>query len=107
MSDSNSQPVFVIVRGRARPEKIEEAKLALMKIIDPIRANPDCLEFRVYQDQHDPQTFVLSERWVSEQALFAHGQRDYMTEYNAQKDRLFETLGGEFLVEISRPDDAL
>ena len=54
-----------------------------------------------------PQIFVLSERWVSEETLFAHGQRDYMTEYNAQKDALFESLGGEFLMEISRPDDAL
>jgi hypothetical protein len=26
--------------------------------------------------------------------------------YNARKDALFDSLGGEFLIEISPPDDA-
>jgi quinol monooxygenase YgiN len=106
------RPVCVIVPGRARPDQIEQVKTALMKIADPTRANPDCLDFRVYQNRYDPQSFVLWERWVSEQALLDHGKSDYMAEYNAQKDRLFESLGagnvdGGFFQEIHRQDAAL
>jgi hypothetical protein len=60
-----------------------QAKTALMEIADPIRANPDCLDFRVYQNRYDPQSFVLWERWVSEQACLDHGKSDYMAEGNA------------------------
>jgi quinol monooxygenase YgiN len=99
-------PVCIIVHGRARSDKVGEAKDQLMKIVDPIRANPDCLEFRVYQDRDDPQSFILWERWVSEEAVFAHGKRDYMAEYMAKKGEIFESLEGEFLQEIHPPDAA-
>ena len=105
------RPVCVIVTGRARADQIEQAKTALMKIADPTRANPDCLDFRVYQNRYDPQSFVLYERWVSERALLNHGKADYMAEYNANKDKLFEALGagnvdGGFFQEIHRLDVA-
>jgi len=101
------RPVCVIVNCRARLDKIEQAKVALMKIDDPIRANSDCLDFRVYEDREDPQSFVLWERWVSEDALLAHSKRDYMAEYMAQKDDMFENIGGGFYQEIHRLDVAL
>jgi len=92
--------IRIIINGHARLDQIEHAKAALLKIIAPIRANPDCVEFRVYQDQHEPQLFVLWEEWISEDALIAHGKRDYMAEYMAQKDNIFERLNGNFLQEI-------
>jgi quinol monooxygenase YgiN len=101
------RPLSIIVRGHARPDQIEQAKLALKEIADPTRANTDCLEFRMYQDRDDPRSFILWERWASEEALWAHGDRDYMAEYNAQKDKIFESIGGEFLQEIHPLDDAL
>jgi quinol monooxygenase YgiN len=99
--------VSIMIRLRARPGQVHRANVAFMKIADPIRANPDCLEFRVYQDRDDPQSFVLWERWVSEEALFAHGKRDYMAEYMAEKDQIFESIDGEFLQEIHRLDAAV
>ena len=105
------RPVCVIVPGRARAGQIEQAKTALMKIADPTRANPDCLDFRVYQNRYDPQSSVLYERWVSERAPLNHGKADYMAEYDANKDKLFEALGagnvdGGFFQEIRRLDVA-
>ena len=101
------RPVSVIVNGRAKPNRIEEVKLALMKVADPTRANPNCLGFHVYQDRYDPQEFILCERWISEQALLDHGESDYMEEYNAQKGEMFESLAGHFCQEIQRLDVAL
>jgi quinol monooxygenase YgiN len=98
--EQDPRPVCVIVNGRARADQIEQAKLALKKVAGPTRANPDCLAFRVYQDQHDPQAFIFWEQWASEEALWVHGERDYMAEYNAHKNEIFENLGGTFLQEI-------
>jgi quinol monooxygenase YgiN len=36
------------------------------------RAEPGCLRFEVYHSQADPQTFILVERWESQQALDVH-----------------------------------
>ncbi|NUW35641.1 antibiotic biosynthesis monooxygenase [Nonomuraea sp. SMC257] len=93
-------PIVFTVRLRARPDKIEAAERALEKIAGPIRANPDCLEFRVFQDRENPHLFTLLEHWVSVQAVTTHGQRDYMAEYMATKHLIFEDMSGEPVQEI-------
>lgn len=93
-------PLIVFIRLHARLDQIDAARHALEKITDPIRANPDCLEFRVFQDRDDPQSFTLLEHWVSREANTAHGQRDYMAEYNAVKYALFDDISGDFIDEI-------
>ncbi|WP_460067973.1 putative quinol monooxygenase [Streptomyces sp. YKOK-I1] len=99
-------PVVFLVRLRARRDKIEAAEQALKKIVGPIRANPDCLEFRILWDRDDPHSFTLLEHWVSVEAVMAHGQRDYMAEYVATKDLIFEETSGEFVQEIHPPNAA-
>jgi len=106
-SAQESQPVCVLVRASARPDQIEQAMIALMRIAGPIGANPDCLEFRVYQVRDDPRSFILLEQWISEEALSDHQKRGYMAEYMAQKDKIFERLGGDFLREVHPGDLAL
>jgi quinol monooxygenase YgiN len=92
---------IVIVRPRAKADTIDEARQALEAIARPTRANPDCLEFRIFQDQRDTQSFVLVERWTSLEAVLAHGRRSYMADYVAKKDTLFETPPkGDFYCEI-------
>ena len=103
MSDRTASGILVIINLRAKQGYIETARAALMKITDPIRINPDCFEFRVYQDQQDPQNFTLWERWVSKEALFSHGKRDYMAEYMALKDEIFEEPSGGFYQELHAP----
>lgn len=100
MSTNDPQPVFILVKALARPDKIEAAKQAFAQITGPIRANPDCLDFHVYYDRHDPRSFTLLERWVSEAAVMAHGKQAYIADYMAQKDELFELLVGSFLEEL-------
>jgi quinol monooxygenase YgiN len=93
-------PIVFFVRLRARPDKIDAAERALEKIADPTRANPDCLEFRISRDRDNPHLFTLLEHWVSVQAVMAHGQRDYMAEYMATKDLIFEDISGEHVQEF-------
>ncbi|MCB8873667.1 putative quinol monooxygenase [Acidisoma silvae] len=99
---------IVIVTPRARPDKVDSARHALEAIAEPTRANPDCYEFRIFQDKNDLQSFTLIERWVSLDAVLVHGRRDYMAEYMALKDDIFETPPrGKFFHELStaRSDD--
>ena len=79
------------------------AQRALEKITGPTRANPDCLELRVFQDRDDPRSFTLLEHWVSLEANMAHGKRDYMAEYMAAKNEIFEDISGDFVQELHPP----
>jgi quinol monooxygenase YgiN len=96
-------PLVVLVKLHTRSDKIDAAQRALEKITEPTRANPDCLEFRVFQDRDDPRSFTLLEHWVSLEANVAHGQRDYMAEYLATKNDIFEDISGDFILELHPP----
>ncbi|WP_327232986.1 antibiotic biosynthesis monooxygenase [Streptomyces sp. NBC_01317] len=99
-------PLVVLVKLRTRPDKITAARQALEKITEPTRANPDCLELRVFQDRDDPRSFTLLEHWTSLEANQAHAARDYMAEYMAAKDEIFEDISGEFIQELDPPTPA-
>lgn len=96
------RPVCVIVQARARPGRAEDVKRELMLIADPIRANPDCLDYRVYQDRSDPHSLVFWERWSSEEAMEANLERQYMAAYLAQSDDLYERRHWNFYDEVHR-----
>jgi quinol monooxygenase YgiN len=83
-------PVCVVVRARARPGMAEEVARELGAMSGPIRANPDCLEFRVCQGRDDPAAFVVWERWSTREAGVANLERPYMAAYLARADELFE-----------------
>ena len=103
MSEQNTgpvEPVRVVIHARARQGQIERASQAFAKIAAPIRENADCLEFRIYQDRNHPADFVVWERWIDMEALIALGKTDYMAEYHAQKDEIFESMSGDFFEEL-------
>ncbi|WP_340672804.1 MULTISPECIES: putative quinol monooxygenase [Enterococcus] len=54
--------------------------------------NPDSFELRLLQDKNNSNIFILMEKWKSMYTVAAHGKQDYMTEFVAQKDELFDTL---------------
>jgi quinol monooxygenase YgiN len=102
----DERPLMVAVHVLARPQQAQRAKAELMKLADPIRANPDCLDYRVYQDRREPLKFLFYERWVSESAFEQHLQREYMDDYKAIVDELFESRRWHYLDEIHRLDVA-
>jgi quinol monooxygenase YgiN len=106
LTEEDSQELLVMIHPRAKEGKVDAAIAALEMITAPSRANPDCLELRVFQDNDNPRNFTLIERWVSMDAVVAHGKRDYMSEYNATKDDIFESLEGDFLREIDPVETA-
>lgn len=102
----DQRPVMVVVYVRTRPGMEDEAKKEIMEIADPIRGNRDCLEYRVYQDRRDPDSFVFYEIWVSEEAFEAHLDRRYMDHYKTRVDDLFESRRWHYMQEVHRTEDA-
>lgn len=100
------RPVMVVVYARTRPGKEAEAKRELMAIADPIRGNPDCLEYHVHQDRREPESFVFYEIWVSEEAFEAHLDRRYMDHYKTRVDDLFESRNWHYMQEVHRIENA-
>lgn len=96
------RPLMVVVYARAKPGMEAEAKKELMKIADPIRGNPHCLDYRVYQDRRDPASFVFYERWVDEECFEAHLGREYMDHYKGLADDLFESRRWHYMQEVHR-----
>ncbi len=97
---NHTGPVNVLIHLYTRESDVEAALRELRKIIAPIRINPDCREFRVFQDKDHPRKFTLVERWASMESVLAHGQRDYMADYMAAESIIFESIEGEFVTEI-------
>jgi len=101
------RPVCVIVRARARPGKADEVRRELMAVAHLIRANPGCLDYRVYQDRADPDSFVLWERWISEEAGEENLQRRYMAAYLARCDALYQHRRWDYFDEVHATAEAL
>jgi quinol monooxygenase YgiN len=104
MTPHRTTILSVLIRLYAREGQVEAALRELRTIIEPIRANPDCFEFRVFQDKETPRKFTLVEQWTNMEAVLAHGQRDYMADYMATKSTVFESIEGEFVTELEAPE---
>ncbi len=100
-----SRPVCHIVHARALPGRAADAERAVMGVADAIRANPDCLDYRVYRDRADPESFVFWERWISEEAIEAHLRRRYMADYLARCDELFASRSWRSYDEVHRLEE--
>lgn len=54
------------------PGDVEEIRGLLAEQGRLSRAEPGCRRFEVYHSQNDPQVFLLSEHWESQEALDVH-----------------------------------
>jgi quinol monooxygenase YgiN len=64
--------LFVFARFHAR-EGQEDALAALLQAqVQPVSAEPGCLEMGVYRSIRDPRLFWIHSRWVDEAAFNVH-----------------------------------
>ncbi len=59
---------------------IDEIRGLLSQAAGLSREEPGCVRFEVYHSQSAPKTFLLCERWESEQAWKDHKERKAVTE---------------------------
>ncbi|MCO4252006.1 putative quinol monooxygenase [Pseudarthrobacter raffinosi] len=69
-------PIFVAEQGSA-----DELKRLLTVLQNASRLDPGCLEYSVFGDEQDPDTFLLCEKWTSSEALDAHNEQPHVVDF--------------------------
>ena len=67
-----SNPVKIVAIFAARSGKAAELRTLLEAMITPSRAEPGNLRYDLWQDQTDPERFVLDELYSDSDAVAAH-----------------------------------
>lgn len=74
----NDDPITVVARIVARPERVDALQALLASLVVPTRAEAGCLDYGFYQDADHPTHFVSIERWTSASAAAAHMQSPHV-----------------------------
>jgi quinol monooxygenase YgiN len=82
-----SQPVAVIARFTAHPEKHATLQALLEGMVGPTRAEAGCRQYDLYQVS-ETADFVLFERYRDREALQAHRSTAHYVNYRAHLDEL-------------------
>ena len=57
---------------KAKNEKKETLKSALLKLIDPTRSEPGCVTYTLFEDKNESGTFYMQEAFLDQAAFDAH-----------------------------------
>lgn len=68
--------LFVFARISPKGEHFDDAKLAILNILERTREEPGCRQFELHENKSDGNLF-LYEEWESESALEGHYQEPY------------------------------
>lgn len=86
---SNTAKIVAILA--ARPGKADALKELLFGMVAPCRAEPGNLRWDIWQDQTNPERFVLDELYVDSAAIAAHREtlhfKDYFSKINDLAER--------------------
>ena len=64
--------VKVVPRITARPDRIDELTRILLRLVEEIRKEKDCLSYQLYQNLDEPNDFTVVEGWASNAAIDSH-----------------------------------
>jgi len=78
----------VFVRFDARPGELDRLRNELLAILDPTRAEPDCIDIHLYEEKSASGTFFIHSGWRDEAAFDAHAQLPHMKRFLGLVDDL-------------------
>jgi quinol monooxygenase YgiN len=94
--------VHFIVRFEPSPDKEQEFRGELLRVVEPTRREPGCLGIRVFQSLRDPITFAIHSEWADEAAFVLHAQLPHTVRFlEAAKKCLTHPVQGLRSVEIA------
>ena len=70
------QDLYVFARIRPKPEYLQDAKSAVLEILEPTREESGCRQFNLHEGQGDG-CLYLYEAWRSEDDLARHYEQPY------------------------------
>ncbi|HKO59945.1 MAG TPA: putative quinol monooxygenase [Pyrinomonadaceae bacterium] len=81
----------VVARIKAKPDKVQEVRDALIGLVDPTRGEQGCIVYELLQNTEDPTDFTFVEEWESDAALATHAASDHIKE---TREKLKGIVGG-------------
>ncbi len=80
--------IVVVGQFRFPPERMEEARPVMRRVMEATRAEPGCVEYNYGEDVLDPGLIRVSEIWESREQLAAHMQTAHMAEWQRERAEL-------------------
>ncbi len=80
--------IAVIGHFRLPPERLEEARPMMRKVIEATRAEEGCLAYSYAEDALEPGLIRVSERWESRAHLAAHFATEHMRVWAEERGSL-------------------
>lgn len=68
----------VVARIYAQPDKVEQVRNQLLRLIEPTRNEAGCIVYELLQNRDDPTDFTFIEEWASDAALDAHAVSEHL-----------------------------
>lgn len=79
-----ANPVKIVALLAARPGKAGDLKALLHGMVAPSRAEPGNLRWDIWQEQANPDRFVLDELYTDNAAIAAHRETPHFKNYFAK-----------------------
>lgn len=85
------EPLYLVARIHPRPDRVDEARLALQDLIDGSLQEPGCEMYDLVVSDEDPNTWVMVEKWSSREAWDAHMETEHNRRFTLVADDLLTT----------------
>ncbi len=82
----------IVADIRVRPDRVEQAKAELLKLVAPTRAEAGCLQYDLHQDTDDPAHFLFFENWETRELWRAHMESDHIAAFRAATEGAIESV---------------
>lgn len=83
--------IYVIATTRVKPEGRDAYLAGATDCVAATRQEQGCISYENHASIHDPNLFVVVERWASREDLNAHGRSPHMKTWRALSAPLKET----------------
>lgn len=83
--------IRVVARVVALPDKVEELKSVLIRLIEPTRQEYGCIIYELLQNQENPTDFTFVEEWESQALLKKHLASAHIAEAESKLEGLVAT----------------
>jgi quinol monooxygenase YgiN len=81
-------PLYIFARLDPQPGKELQVRDALMRVLEPTRAEPGCLRIHVYASTRGPVVFFIHSEWIDEPAFDAHVELPHTRQFVAAVEDL-------------------
>lgn len=100
-NEQTAKQLTLVATLRARQEKIDDLKQALLSLMDKTRAEEGSVTYHLYTDRDDPQNFIFHETWASQELWEKHMKSPHILNFFAGADALLDGEPTMFRLERS------